>query len=145
MPGACITCLTSSHLSNIICSVFVNINMVLFQCVQKILPAFMILLFLHIKIFVCVCVCVRLQTEDVIVKWRQKGNPVAGIVIEPIQAEGGDNHASPDFFKGLRNIARKVRVITVVIVPVKGKSNSNVCCFISLKHHRVNTKCVKYS
>uniref|UniRef100_A0A671V2S1 4-aminobutyrate aminotransferase n=1 Tax=Sparus aurata TaxID=8175 RepID=A0A671V2S1_SPAAU len=47
------------------------------------------------------------ETEDVIVKWRQKGNPVAGIVIEPIQAEGGDNHASPDFFKGLRNIARK--------------------------------------
>ena len=43
-----------------------------------------------------------------IVKWRQKGKPVAGIVIEPIQAEGGDNHASPDFFRRLRNIARKV-------------------------------------
>ena len=80
-------------------------------------------------------------------KWRQKGNPVAGIVIEPIQAEGGDNHASPDFFKGLRNIARKVRVITlaIVLVPVKGKSSSNVCWFMSLKHYRVNTKCVKYS
>lgn len=42
-------------------------------------------------------------------KWRQKGKPVAGIVIEPIQAEGGDNHASPDFFIKLRNIARKVK------------------------------------
>lgn len=61
------------------------------------------------------CVCVRLQTEDLIVKWRQKGNPVAGIVIEPIQAEGGDNHASPDFFKGLRNIARKVRDILDIL------------------------------
>lgn len=49
-----------------------------------------------------------LQVEDLIVKWRQKGKPVAGIVIEPIQAEGGDNHASPDFFIKLRNIARKV-------------------------------------
>lgn len=48
------------------------------------------------------------QVEDLIVKWRQKGKPVAGIVIEPIQAEGGDNHASPDFFIKLRNIARKV-------------------------------------
>uniref|UniRef100_A0A3B4YA80 4-aminobutyrate aminotransferase n=1 Tax=Seriola lalandi dorsalis TaxID=1841481 RepID=A0A3B4YA80_SERLL len=47
------------------------------------------------------------EVEDLIVKWRQKGKPVAGIVIEPIQAEGGDNHASPNFFKTLRNIARK--------------------------------------
>lgn len=50
-----------------------------------------------------------LQVEDLIVKWRQRGKPVAGIVIEPIQAEGGDNHASPDFFRRLRNIARKVK------------------------------------
>lgn len=47
------------------------------------------------------------EVEDLIVKWRQKGRPVAGIVIEPIQAEGGDNHASTDFFKSLRDIARK--------------------------------------
>uniref|UniRef100_A0A3Q3L650 4-aminobutyrate aminotransferase n=1 Tax=Labrus bergylta TaxID=56723 RepID=A0A3Q3L650_9LABR len=47
------------------------------------------------------------EVEDLIVRWRQKGKPVAGIVIEPIQAEGGDNHASPDFFRNLRNIARK--------------------------------------
>lgn len=50
------------------------------------------------------------QVEDLIVKWRQKGKPVAGIVIEPIQAEGGDNHASPDFFRNLRNIAHKVKI-----------------------------------
>lgn len=50
-----------------------------------------------------------LQVEDLIVKWRQRGKPVAGIVIEPIQAEGGDNHASPNFFRSLRNIARKVK------------------------------------
>ena len=50
-----------------------------------------------------------LQVEDLIVKWRQKGRPVAGIVVEPIQAEGGDNHASADFFRSLRSIARKVK------------------------------------
>ena len=49
-----------------------------------------------------------LKVEDLIVKWRQRGKPVAGVVIEPIQAEGGDNHASSDFFRGLRDIARKV-------------------------------------
>ncbi|XP_012682675.1 4-aminobutyrate aminotransferase, mitochondrial [Clupea harengus] len=47
------------------------------------------------------------EVEDLIEKWRTKGMPVAGIVIEPIQAEGGDNHASPDFFLKLRNIASK--------------------------------------
>ncbi|XP_036395552.1 4-aminobutyrate aminotransferase, mitochondrial-like [Megalops cyprinoides] len=47
------------------------------------------------------------EVEDLIVKWGQKGRPVAGIVIEPIQAEGGDNHASFDFYRKLREIARK--------------------------------------
>uniref|UniRef100_A0A3P9HN18 4-aminobutyrate aminotransferase, mitochondrial n=1 Tax=Oryzias latipes TaxID=8090 RepID=A0A3P9HN18_ORYLA len=47
------------------------------------------------------------EVEDLIVKWRQKGKPVAGIVIEPIQSEGGDNHATADFFRKLRSIAQK--------------------------------------
>ncbi|XP_062402057.1 4-aminobutyrate aminotransferase, mitochondrial-like [Sardina pilchardus] len=47
------------------------------------------------------------EVEDVIVKWEKKGKPVAGIVIEPIQAEGGDNYASFDFFRKLRAIAKK--------------------------------------
>ncbi|KAG2455869.1 GABT protein, partial [Polypterus senegalus] len=47
------------------------------------------------------------EVEDLIVKYRKKGKNVAGIVIEPIQSEGGDNHASVDFFKKLREIAKK--------------------------------------
>ncbi|KAG9337634.1 hypothetical protein JZ751_028392 [Albula glossodonta] len=47
------------------------------------------------------------QVEDLIEKWGKKSRPVAGIVIEPIQAEGGDNHASFDFYRKLREIARK--------------------------------------
>lgn len=41
-------------------------------------------------------------------KWNQKGRHVAGVVIEPIQAEGGDNHASFDFYRKLRGITKKV-------------------------------------
>lgn len=47
------------------------------------------------------------ETEDLIVKYRKKGKPVAGIIVEPIQSEGGDNHASDEFFRKLRDIARK--------------------------------------
>lgn len=35
------------------------------------------------------------------------GRPVAGIVVEPIQSEGGDNEASPEFFQKLQRIAKK--------------------------------------
>eukprot|EP01001_Neometanema_parovale_P013071 NODE_942_length_1978_cov_111.315903_g893_i0.p1 GENE.NODE_942_length_1978_cov_111.315903_g893_i0~~NODE_942_length_1978_cov_111.315903_g893_i0.p1 ORF type:complete len:538 (+),score=138.05 NODE_942_length_1978_cov_111.315903_g893_i0:56-1669(+) len=35
---------------------------------------------------------------------------VAGMIIEPIQAEGGDNHASPDFFCKLRELAAEYKV-----------------------------------
>lgn len=47
------------------------------------------------------------QVEDRIEKWNQQGSPVVGIVIEPLQSEGGDNHASPAFFQGLQDIAEK--------------------------------------
>uniref|UniRef100_A0A1L8E2E4 (S)-3-amino-2-methylpropionate transaminase n=1 Tax=Nyssomyia neivai TaxID=330878 RepID=A0A1L8E2E4_9DIPT len=46
------------------------------------------------------------QVEDLIGQWAKKGNPVAGIVVEPIQSEGGDNEASPEFFQGLQKIAK---------------------------------------
>lgn len=32
---------------------------------------------------------------------------MAGIIIEPIQSEGGDNEASPEFFQNLQKIAKK--------------------------------------
>jgi 4-aminobutyrate aminotransferase/(S)-3-amino-2-methylpropionate transaminase len=41
-------------------------------------------------------------------------NEVAAIVVEPIQSEGGDNHASPQFFQQLRNIAKKHDVLFIV-------------------------------
>ncbi len=37
-----------------------------------------------------------------------KKRPVAGIVVEPVQAEGGDNFGSPFFFQNLQRIAKEV-------------------------------------
>jgi 4-aminobutyrate aminotransferase / (S)-3-amino-2-methylpropionate transaminase len=33
--------------------------------------------------------------------------PIAGVIVEPVQSEGGDNHASAAFFQGLRDITLK--------------------------------------
>lgn len=41
-------------------------------------------------------------------------NPVAAVVIEPVQSEGGDNHASPAFFQGLREITKRNGVLLIV-------------------------------
>jgi 4-aminobutyrate aminotransferase / (S)-3-amino-2-methylpropionate transaminase len=40
--------------------------------------------------------------------------PPAAVVVEPIQSEGGDNHASPEFFRGLRALTRKHDVLLIV-------------------------------
>ena len=41
-------------------------------------------------------------------------NPVAGIIVEPIQGEGGDNWAPPEFFQGLRKITTENNVAFIV-------------------------------
>ena len=51
------------------------------------------------------------ETEDLIENFH---NPVAAVVVEPIQSEGGDNHASPSFFRGLREITRRHKVMFIV-------------------------------
>nr|MBE5725130.1 putative4-aminobutyrate aminotransferase, mitochondrial-like [Cucujiformia] len=47
------------------------------------------------------------EVEELFEQYKKKGIPVAGIVVEPIQSEGGDNEASSEFFQGLQNIAKK--------------------------------------
>ncbi|KAJ8613054.1 hypothetical protein MRB53_037106 [Persea americana] len=44
------------------------------------------------------------EVERLIVEYP---SPPAAVVVEPIQSEGGDNHASPAFFRGLREITTK--------------------------------------
>lgn len=49
--------------------------------------------------------------EELITSWHC---PVAALIVEPIQSEGGDNHASPAFFQGLRDLTKKHGVVFIV-------------------------------
>lgn len=51
------------------------------------------------------------EAEDIMINFK---HPVAAVVIEPVQSEGGDNHASPAFFRGLREITRKHNILMIV-------------------------------
>ncbi|KAL8699158.1 MAG: hypothetical protein Q9224_001533 [Gallowayella concinna] len=51
------------------------------------------------------------ETEDLIQNFH---NPVCAVVVEPVQSEGGDNHASPAFFQGLREITKRHNVLFIV-------------------------------
>ncbi|KAF2855355.1 4-aminobutyrate aminotransferas-like protein [Plenodomus tracheiphilus IPT5] len=50
-------------------------------------------------------------TEEILTTFHA---PPAAIVIEPIQSEGGDNHASPAFFRGLRALTKKLNILMIV-------------------------------
>ncbi|CAB3242147.1 unnamed protein product [Arctia plantaginis] len=47
------------------------------------------------------------RVADIIDKYEKKNNPVAGVIVEPIQSEGGDHEASPAFFQGLQKICQE--------------------------------------
>ncbi|KKF96352.1 4-aminobutyrate aminotransferase [Ceratocystis fimbriata CBS 114723] len=49
--------------------------------------------------------------EELIKTWV---SPVTAVIVEPIQSEGGDNHASADFFQGLRDLTKKHGVALIV-------------------------------
>lgn len=51
------------------------------------------------------------ETEQIIANFH---NPVVAAVVEPIQSEGGDNHATPYFFRRLREITEKKNVLMIV-------------------------------
>lgn len=40
--------------------------------------------------------------------------PVCAVVVEPVQSEGGDNHASPEFFRALQEVTKKHKVLLIV-------------------------------
>lgn len=50
------------------------------------------------------------HVEDLIEEGKMKGTPVAGLIVEPIQAEGGDNHASDNYFCKLRMLCLEKNV-----------------------------------
>ena len=48
--------------------------------------------------------------RDIIHRRRSEGRPVAGMIIEPVQAEGGDRAATNSFYRRLRNLALEEEV-----------------------------------
>ncbi|KAL9053914.1 MAG: hypothetical protein Q9162_004487 [Coniocarpon cinnabarinum] len=51
------------------------------------------------------------EVERLITDWP---HPPAAVMVEPIQSEGGDNHASPSFFQGLRHLTKKHNILLIV-------------------------------
>jgi len=51
------------------------------------------------------------EVERLIKTWHI---PVAGVIVEPVQAEGGDNHATPFFFQGLRDLTKRLNVALII-------------------------------
>eukprot|EP00940_MAST-03C_sp_MAST-3C-sp2_P002103 g2103.t1 len=45
--------------------------------------------------------------DAIMQKQKSTGRDVAAVIVEPVQAEGGDNHASAEFFRGLRRVCTK--------------------------------------
>jgi len=54
------------------------------------------------------------ETRRIITEQRERGMHCAGVLVEPMQAEGGDNHATAHFFRGLREITKDVGAAFIV-------------------------------
>lgn len=54
------------------------------------------------------------EVEGLIEKYNKAENFVAGIIVEPIQSEGGDNEASPEFFQALQKLAKRNNVALLI-------------------------------
>jgi len=54
---------------------------------------------------------------------KEQGRPVAGAIIEPVLSEGGDLHASPDFFKGVQKACKEFGAAFIV-----DEVQTGVCC-----------------
>ncbi|KAL2885492.1 4-aminobutyrate aminotransferase [Ceratocystis lukuohia] len=59
--------------------------------------------------------------EELIKTWV---SPVTAVIVEPIQSEGGDNHASADFFQGLRDLTKK-HGVALIVDEVQTASHTN--------------------
>lgn len=54
------------------------------------------------------------EFENILKQDQANGSNIAAMIIEPIQAEGGDNHASKVYFQGLRTISSKYGVLMII-------------------------------
>ena len=54
------------------------------------------------------------MAEDVIANSDKTGCPITGVIVEPIQAEGGDHHGSNKWFQGLQKICKKYDIVYLI-------------------------------
>ena len=47
------------------------------------------------------------MVEEILVNQKKIGNPCAGMIVEPIQSEGGDYHGSKEWFQGLQKVCAR--------------------------------------
>lgn len=83
------------------------------------------------------------HVEDLIVQFNKRNNFVAGIIVEPIQSEGGDNEASPAFFQELEKIARRNGTALLIDeVQTGGGATGKMWCH---EHFNINPDIVTFS
>lgn len=54
------------------------------------------------------------KVEEILERQTKNNNPCVGIIVEPIQAEGGDHHGSANFFQGLQDICKKHDIVYLI-------------------------------
>ena len=54
------------------------------------------------------------MTEDIIANSEKNGFPITGVIVEPIQAEGGDHHGSNGWFQGLQKICKEHDIVYLI-------------------------------
>jgi len=54
------------------------------------------------------------RVEEVIEESHARGWPVTGVIVEPIQAEGGDHHGSNAWFQGLQQICARRDIVYLI-------------------------------
>ena len=52
--------------------------------------------------------------EEAIANSEKNGCPITGVIVEPIQAEGGDHHGSNKWFQGLQQICKKYDIVYLI-------------------------------
>ena len=63
------------------------------------------------------------NVEELIEKQAKLGIPVAGMMVEPIQAEGGDYHGSKEFFQVSDMVEERAFAIKLVILFIVFKTH----------------------
>jgi len=54
------------------------------------------------------------MAEETIVNSHKSDCPITGVIVEPIQAEGGDHHGSNKWFQGLQKICKKHDIVYLI-------------------------------